>query len=67
MERITLVQKQITIAKNSGNTLCLHQCPSSRRGLYECPFPIEDGNIIIPPGEPGFVLVPSKAVRDALG
>jgi L-alanine-DL-glutamate epimerase-like enolase superfamily enzyme len=36
-------------------------------GLYECPFPIEEGCIVISSDEPGFGLHPSKAVRDALG
>jgi len=35
--------------------------------LYEKPFPIEDGYIVISSDEPGFGLQPSKAVREALG
>ena len=35
--------------------------------LYEQPFPIEEGCIVISPDEPGFGLHPSKMVRDALG
>jgi len=37
------------------------------RPLYEQPFPIEEGCIVISSEEPGFGLPPSKAVRDALG
>jgi len=35
--------------------------------LYEKPFPIEDGCLIISPDEPGFGLQPSKLVREKLG
>jgi L-alanine-DL-glutamate epimerase-like enolase superfamily enzyme len=35
--------------------------------LYEEPFGVEDGCIVISSDEPGFGLQPSKAVRDALG
>lgn len=35
--------------------------------LYEQPFPIEDGCMVISSDEPGFGLRPSEAVRDALG
>jgi L-alanine-DL-glutamate epimerase-like enolase superfamily enzyme len=37
------------------------------RPLYEQPFPIEEGCIVVSPDEPGFGLHPSKVVRDALG
>jgi mandelate racemase len=37
------------------------------RPLFEEPFEIEDGCIVIPSDQPGFGLNPSKLVRDALG
>jgi len=35
--------------------------------LYEQPFPVEEGCLVISPDEPGFGLHPSRMVRDALG
>lgn len=37
------------------------------RPLFEEPFPIEDGCLVIPSDQPGFGLNPSKLVREALG
>ena len=37
------------------------------RPLFDNPFPIEDGCLLISPGEPGFGLQPSRLVRKVLG
>jgi L-alanine-DL-glutamate epimerase-like enolase superfamily enzyme len=37
------------------------------RPLFEEPFPVKDGCLLISPDEPGFGLRPSKLVRDKLG
>jgi mandelate racemase len=37
------------------------------RPLFEEPFRVEDGYIVISPDEPGFGLRPSRLVREKLG
>jgi mandelate racemase len=37
------------------------------RPLFEDPFRVEDGCIVISPDEPGFGLRPSRLVREKLG